>query len=118
MLILDLSNKEHRLSLGIKQVTDNPWKTIGEEYESGKIVKGSILKVIEKGAIVELGNNIEGIIPFKNLSKDEKKVIKDIFVPDYEIEAQVQEVDEELKKIILVIDFSPYINQSENDSEE
>ena len=116
--ILDLSNKEHRLSLGIKQVTDNPWKSIGEEYESGKTVKASIIKVIEKGAIVELGNNIEGIIPFKNLSKDDKKVIKDIFVPDYEIEAQVQEVDEELKKIILVIDFSPYINQSENDSEE
>ena len=116
--ILDLSNKEHRLSLGIKQVIDNPWKSIGEEYESGKTVKASIIKVIEKGAIVELGNNIEGIIPFKNLSKDDKKVIKDIFVPDYEIEAQVQEVDEELKKIILVIDFSPYINQSENDSEE
>ena len=115
--ILDLSNKEHRLSLGIKQVTDNPWESIGKEYEPGKKVKTAITKVIEKGAIVSLKNDIEGIIPFKNLSKDDKKIIKDLFVPDYEIEAEVQEVDEELKKIILMIDFAPFLEQT-NESEE
>ena len=116
--ILDLSNKEHRLSLGIKQVIDNPWDSIGKEYESGKKVKTSILKVIEKGAIVSLENNIEGIIPFKNLSKDDKKLIKEIFVPDYELEVEVQEVDEELKKIILVIDFTSYLEKTDDIKED
>ena len=115
--ILDLSNKEHRLSLGIKQVTDNPWESISKEYEPGTKVKTAVTKVIEKGAIVSLKNNIEGIIPFKNLSKDDKKIIKDLFVPDYEIEAEVQEVDEELKKIILMIDFAPFLDKTDKSEE-
>ena len=115
--ILDLSNKEHRLSLGIKQVTDNPWESISKEYEPGTKVKTAVTKVIEKGAIVSLKNDIEGIIPFKNLSKDDKKIIKDLFVPDYEIEAEVQEVDEELKKIILMIDFAPFLDKTDKSEE-
>ena len=51
-------------------------------------------------------NHLEGIILFKSLSKDEKKRIKDIFVPDFELEVTVQEIDEELRKIILLADYS------------
>ena len=112
--ILDLSSKEHRLSLGIKQVTENPWETIADEYNSGKVIKSSIDKVIEKGIILKLDNDIEGIVPFKNLSKEERKQIKDTLSPDTKVEATVQEVDEELRKIILMMDFSDYLN---NDKE-
>ena len=116
--ILDLSNKEHRLSLGIKQVTDNPWGNISKEYETGKKITTSIVKVGDKGATVNLDDNLEGIILFKSLSKDEKKRIKDIFVPDFELEVTVQEIDEELRKIILLADFSNYLTDlSESDSE-
>ena len=117
--ILDLSSKEHRLSLGIKQVTDNPWESIADEYNSGKVIKSTIDKVIEKGVILKLDNGIEGIIPFKNLSKEERKQIKDVLTPDLEVEATVQEVDEELRKIILMMDFSDYLNNEEkSDSED
>ena len=117
--ILDLSSKEHRLSLGIKQVTDNPWESIADEYNSGKVIKSTIDKVIEKGVILKLDNGIEGIIPFKNLSKEERKQIKDVLTPDIEVEATVQEVDEELRKIILMMDFSDYLNNEEkSDSED
>jgi len=111
--ILDLSNKEHRLSLGIKQVTDNPWEDMSSKYEAGKKIKTSISKIIEKGALVSLEDNIEGVILFKSLSKEDKKKIKDIFIPDYELEVLVQEIDEELKKIILTVDFSDYLDTSE-----
>ena len=115
--ILDLSNKEHRLSLGIKQVTDNPWENISTKYEAGKKIKTSISKIIEKGALVSLEDNIEGVILFKSLSKEDKKKIKDIFVPDYELEVLVQEIDEELKKIILTVDFSDHLDSSSEVSE-
>jgi len=111
--ILDLSSKEHRLSLGIKQVVDNPWESIADEYNSGKVIKSTIDKVIEKGIILKLDNGIEGIIPFKNLSKEERKQIKDVLTPDCKVEATVQEVDEELRKIILMMDFSDYLNNEE-----
>ncbi len=116
--ILDLSNKEHRLSLGIKQVTENPWDNIGDEYETGKKIQTSIVEVTDKGATVKLDNNLEGIILFKSLSKEEKKQIKEIFVTDYELEATVQEIDEELRKIIFIVDFSDYLNNSSDDSED
>ena len=96
--ILDLSNKEHKLSLGIKQVTENPWSNIVEEYETGKKITTSILEVSDKGATLKLDNNLEGIVLFKSLSKDQKKQIKDVFVPEFELEVAVQEVDEELKE--------------------
>ena len=116
--ILDLSNKEHRLSLGIKQVSDNPWEDISSKYEAGKKIKTSIAKIIEKGALVSLEENIEGVILFKSLNKEDKKKIKDIFVPDYEVEVLVQEIDEELKKIILTVDFSDYLDISSEVSED
>ena len=59
----------------------------------------------------------EGIILFKSLSKEDKKRIKDIFVPGYELEVAVQEIDEELKKIILNVDFSDFLDSSSDDSE-
>ena len=116
--ILDLSNKEHRLSLGIKQVTDNPWENISDEYESGKKIETSIIEVTDKGATVKLDNGLEGIILFKSLSKEEKKQAKDIFVPEYKLEATVQEIDEELRKIIFIVDFSQHLDNSSEASED
>ena len=111
--VLDLSSKEHRLSLGIKQVTDNPWESIGEKFTTGKLIKEKIHKITDKGIILVLDDGIEGIVPFKSISKEEKKQIKNILVPDFEIEATVQEVDEELRKIILICEFSDYLKDSE-----
>ena len=116
--ILDLSNKEHRLSLGIKQVMDNPWENIGDEYESGKKVETSVVESTDKGAIVKLDNGLEGIILFKSLSKEEKKQAKDIFVADYKLEATVQEIDEELRKIIFIVDFEQHLDSSSESSED
>ena len=116
--ILDLSNKEHKLSLGIKQVTENPWSNIVEEYETGKKITTSILEVSDKGATLKLDNNLEGIVLFKSLSKDQKKQIKDVFVPEFELEVAVQEVDEELKKIIFIVDFNEYLDSSSDDDTE
>ena len=115
--ILDLSNKEHKLSLGIKQVTENPWSNIVEEYETGKKITTNILEVSDKGATLKLDNNLEGIVLFKSLSKDEKKQIKEVFVPEFELEVAVQEVDEELKKIIFIVDFNEYLDSSSDDTE-
>jgi len=115
--ILDLSNKEHKLSLGIKQVSENPWSNIVEEYETGKKITTNILEVSDKGATLKLDNNLEGIVLFKSLSKDQKKQVKEVFVPEFELEVAVQEVDEELKKIIFIVDFNEYLDSSSDDTE-
>ena len=115
--ILDLSNKEHKLSLGIKQVTENPWSSIVDEYETGKKITTNVLEVSDKGATLKLDNDLEGIVLFKSLSKDQKKQIKEIFVTGFELEVAVQEVDVELKKIIFIVDFNEFLDDSSDDTE-
>ena len=83
---------------------------IRDRFEAGKKFKTSISEVTEKGALLKLDNNLEGIVLFKSLSKEEKKQIKEVFVPDFELDVPVQEVDEELKKIIFIVDFNDFLN--------
>jgi small subunit ribosomal protein S1 len=103
--ILDVSTEDRRLSLGIKQVEENPWDLIREEYPSGKMVKGTVLKVLDKGIIFTLADNMEGIVPLKRMKESQKKQLFEKFKEGDTYDVTVQEVDEEYKKIILMIDI-------------
>ncbi|MDD3807053.1 MAG: 30S ribosomal protein S1 [Candidatus Marinimicrobia bacterium] len=101
VIILDVNKESHKISLGIKQLEENPWNVIREKYKSGTMVKGKVLKILEKGVIVDLGDDIEGLIPMGDLSKkDRKNYTKKIKVND-EVELRIEKVDQEEKKIIL-----------------
>ena len=103
--ILEVSAEDRRLALGIKQIEENPWENIRNDFTAGKVVSGTILKVLDKGIIFELGNNLEGIFPLKRMKKHEKNHILTNFNEGDSHEVTVQEVDEEYKKIILMMDL-------------
>ena len=105
--VLELSVEDKRLSLGMKQVLDNPWEKIREEFSSGKIVKGTVIKMLDKGVIFALANDIEGIYPIKKSKKEEKENIFASYKEGETYDVTVQEVDEESKKIILMLDEVP-----------
>ena len=107
---------ENASTIGVFRNDSKMNSAVVEEYETGKKIKTSILDVSDKGAILKLDNNLEGIVLFKSLSKEEKKQIKEVFVPDFELEASVQEVDEELKKIIFLVDFSEFLTDSSEEA--
>ena len=111
--ILDVSAEDRRLSLGIKQLEPNPWDTIREEYPSGNVVKGTILKFLDKGIIFNLAENLEGIVPLKRVNKSEKNELLERFKEGETHDVTVQEVDEEYKKIILMLDFGSTGKDSE-----
>ena len=68
--ILEISRENRRISLGFKQVGDDPWPDIVNHYEAGKEVSGEIIRVLDKGIIIQLEMGVEGIIPFgKNVKK-------------------------------------------------
>jgi small subunit ribosomal protein S1 len=114
--ILDVSAEDRRLSLGIKQIEDNPWDLIREEYPSGKMVKGIILKVLDKGIIFKLNDNLEGIVPLKRIKDSQKHQISEKFTEGETYDVTVQEVDEEYKKIILMMDLDLGIDESEEEN--
>ena len=103
--ILEVSVEERRLALGMKQVEDNPWESIKADFTSGKVINGTIIKVLDKGIIFDLTDGLEGIVPLKRLKKHEKAAIISKFKEGESHEVTVQEVDQEYKKIILMIDL-------------
>ena len=64
MRVLEISRENRRISLGFKQVGDDPWPDIVNYYEAGKEVSGEIMRVLDKGIIIQLEMGVEGIIPF------------------------------------------------------
>ena len=73
--ILEVSRESRRISLGIKQLIDDPWPKLVKNYESGSVHEGEIVKVLDKGIILMLQDEIEGIIPFGSQSKKQRKEI-------------------------------------------
>lgn len=75
--VLEISRDNRRISLGLKQMIDDPWPSIVKFYETGKEVSGDIIRVLDKGIILKLDMDVEGIIPFgKNLKTTQGSCFK------------------------------------------
>ena len=102
--ILEVSRESRRISLGIKQLVDDPWPELLKTYETGSVHEGEIVKILDKGIILILENNIEGIIPFGRQSKKQRKDITQKYNIGEKISGSVMEVKPENKKVILFSD--------------
>ncbi|MEE2858556.1 MAG: 30S ribosomal protein S1 [Candidatus Neomarinimicrobiota bacterium] len=109
--VLELSVEEKRLSLGMKQVMDNPWEAINEKYPSGTVIDGKVIKILDKGIIFSLFDDIEGICPIKKANKSDRDKLFANYKEGDTYKVTVQQVDEESKKIILMLDD---LNDSES----
>ncbi|OUW62690.1 MAG: hypothetical protein CBD58_01420 [bacterium TMED198] len=102
--ILEVSSNERKLSLGIKQLLSNPWDEVESKFTVGQKVPSVVNKIIDKGIIFTLENDIEGIAPLKNVSTEDRSKLKDVYIIDKEFNLSVEAVDVEAKKIILSLD--------------
>jgi small subunit ribosomal protein S1 len=100
--ILDVDKEKERVSLGLKQLLNNPWENIDAKYPIGSTVKGKITKLVPYGAFVELEQGVEGLIHVSELSWT-KRITRpsDVLNVDQEIEAVVLAVSKEEQKISL-----------------
>ena len=71
VIVLDIDKENRRLSLGHKQLEDNPWDAFEEQYTVGSIHEGKITELLEKGAVVSLAENVEGFATPKHLQKED-----------------------------------------------
>jgi small subunit ribosomal protein S1 len=102
--VLEVSRENRRISLGLKQVEDDPWLELVKYFETGKKIKGEIIRVLDRGIIVQLDKDVEGIVPFDAHSKKDRKLISGNYKAGASIEAIVMEVKPEEKKVVLFID--------------
>jgi small subunit ribosomal protein S1 len=67
VVILNIDADNKRISLGLKQAEEDPWLRIGETYPVGKELKGHVVRLMDKGVVVDIGNDIEGFVPISQL---------------------------------------------------
>ena len=103
VVILSVDVDQRRISLGHKQIEDNPWDTFGEQYSAGTDVEGKIVRIIEKGVIVELPLGVDGFVPVSQLATTQVKNIADKFKVDDTLPLKVLEFDKDAKKIVLSV---------------
>ncbi|OGU61627.1 MAG: 30S ribosomal protein S1 [Ignavibacteria bacterium GWF2_33_9] len=99
--VIGIDLQQRRISLGHKQVGDNPWDYLEEKYRVGQETTGKIVRIIEKGIIVELSDGVDGFVPVSQLSFAPVRNISEYFRMDDTLPLKVVEFDKDAKKIVL-----------------
>ena len=102
--VLEVSRESRRIALGLKQVGDDPWPDLVKQFETGKEVEGEIVRVLDKGIILNLDQDVEGIIPFGSQPKRQRKALSSKHKPGQKLKGVVMEVKPEDKKVVLFSD--------------
>ena len=97
VMVLDIDKENRRLSLGHKQLEENPWDVFEEKYTVGSVHTGKITEMLEKGAVVQLDENVEGFATPKHLQKEDGTQAQ----AGEELPFKVIEFNKDSKRIIL-----------------
>jgi small subunit ribosomal protein S1 len=101
-VVLDIDPEKQRISLGVKQLSEDPWvRAIPEKYIPGHIVKGKVTKLTNFGAFVQLESDLEGLLHISELSDQKIKRPQDVVKVDDELEVKILKVDSDARKIGL-----------------
>jgi len=100
--ILEVNREKERVSLGLKQLQNNPWENIEARYPVGQRVRGKVTKLVAYGAFVEVEEGVEGLVHVSELSWT-KRIARpsDVLSVGQEIEASVLGINKEERKISL-----------------
>jgi len=101
VVVLSIDKDARRISLGLKQVSEDPWPTLESRYLPDMIVKGKVVRLLDRGVIVDLEDGLEGFIPLSQLGIEGLKKPSDSFKPEDELELKVTRVDTQAHRIIL-----------------
>ena len=116
--ILEISREKRRIALGLKQVTDDPWPELMKKFETGKEITGEIIRILEKGIILQLEDDVEGIVPFGSGSKKNRKEVLTKFSAGDSLTGHVMEVKPDDKKVVVFIEeLSGEINTGSKEDE-
>src|SRR5213082_2126685 len=113
VLILNIDAENKRISLGLKQAQEDPWLKIGETYPVGTELRGRVLRLMDKGVVVDLGHDIEGFVPMSQLGIPDLQNPADAVKEGQAAELKVLEVDPIHHRIVLAATGWPKDNGQE-----
>jgi len=102
VIVLDFNENDEKISLGLKQLTPDPWANIAEKYQAGQRITGKVSSLTDFGAFVELEKGVEGLVHISDLTWSRKLVHpKKILSPGQEVVVNILEVNPVTKRISL-----------------
>ena len=107
-VVIDIDKANQRISLGTKQLDTDPWKEIDTRFRIGDLVKGTVSKITNFGAFIQLQDDIDGLVHISQISEDRIEKVKDALKVGQEVEARVIKVDKAERRIGLSIKAANY----------
>ncbi len=107
-LVLDVDTQNQRISLGMKQLADDPWSDIDSRFRIGDVVSGVVSKITSFGAFVELQDHIDGLVHISQITEDRIEKIKDVLAIGANVTARVIKIDREERRLGLSIKAANY----------
>ncbi len=107
-IVLDVDPQQQRISLGMKQLSTDPWSDIDSFFRIGDVVSGTVSKITNFGAFVELKDGIDGLVHISQIQEDRVDKVKDILKPTQPVTARVVKIDREGRRIGLSIKAANY----------
>ncbi|MDR0353213.1 MAG: 30S ribosomal protein S1 [Opitutaceae bacterium] len=106
--VLDVDASQQRISLGMKQLTSDPWADIDAHFKIGDVVTGTVSKITSFGAFVELKDGIDGLVHISQISEERIERIKDVLKSGQEVTARVIKIDTTERRLGLSIKAANY----------
>jgi small subunit ribosomal protein S1 len=110
-VVIDIDKNAQRISLGVKQLDEDPWKAIESRFKVGDKVTGKVSKIATFGAFIELDGDIDGLVHISQITEERVEKIKDVLKVGQEIEARVIKLDKVERRIGLSMKAANYSDE-------
>ncbi|MEJ6524156.1 MAG: 30S ribosomal protein S1 [Opitutales bacterium] len=107
-IVVEVDVDNQRISLGMKQLTQDPWEDIDRLYRMGDVIKGTVSRIAGYGAFIQLDHDIDGLVHISQVSEERIEKIKDHLNEGDEVSARVIKIDKEERRIGLSIKAAEY----------
>lgn len=107
-IVVEVDVDNQRISLGMKQLTQDPWEDIDRLYKLGDVIKGKVARVAGYGAFIELEHEIDGLVHISQISEERIEKVKDHLNEGEEVTARVIKIDKDERRIGLSIKAANY----------
>jgi len=107
-VVLEIDKANQRISVGVKQLSEDPWENIDQFYKVGDLVNGSVTKLASFGAFIGLEHDIDGLVHISQVSEERVEKIKNVLKVGQEVTARVIKIDRADRRIGLSIKAANY----------
>ena len=104
VVVLNTDKEKRRISLGMKQVEDDPWEDFSDKYAEGTEIEGEVVRLLDRGAVVTLDGKVEGFVPLAKFGIEELKRPQDAFRIGDKLLLKVMEFGKNERKIVLSVE--------------